>query len=175
VDFADITVFFRNVGPVDAVLFFAAVQLLSLLAIVGYGQIALKRMRATLGDIHGSVARVESMTLPHRAEFFTQYDKVLASLSERLPRRVSKAVSERLIDIERDVLTRLAELDPHLRDPSVRAKFDQLVLRMEELENAIVTETERASLEAVRMARATFYNDPKFHGIRLKEPARMAG
>jgi hypothetical protein len=174
VESVDIATFFRDCRPTEALLFFASLQLLSLLSIVACGRIALTNVRATLGEIRASVARVESVTLPQRAEFLTQYDKVLVSLAERLPKRISAAVSDRVIDIERDVLTRLAELDPHLRDPAVRAKVDQLVLRMEELESVIVNETERASIEAVRSARALFFNDPKFAGLRLKEPAKIA-
>jgi hypothetical protein len=69
----------------------------------------------------------------------TNYSSVLDSLVERLPNVVAQETGNQIFETESKILTRLAEIDPMLRnDVEAQRKMDEIIRSMENLEKNII-------------------------------------
>ena len=125
---------------------FGTILLLLQFAVVVYMAISLRiagREREVIHrEIFGLVRRMEGLTSHRREQIIKHYDKMLDTLSCRLPTAVASQASQVIFDAESRILQRLAELEPELRNDEIgRRKMDDLIKSMENLEHTLVSIT----------------------------------
>ncbi len=90
-------------------------------------------------ELFGLVRRIEALTANRREQMLQHYDGLLQSLSLRLPALVASHASQQIFETESRILSRLAELEPNLKnDEPSRRKMDELIRTMEGLETTII-------------------------------------
>ena len=124
---------------------FALIALLQVVvsALVFLSLRAANRERAvTTKELFGLMKKIEGLTASRREQVLKEYDKILESLTHRLPPIIAAQASESIIETESRILTRLAELEPSLKKDDVSfKKMDELIQSMEKLEQTLVTST----------------------------------
>jgi hypothetical protein len=101
-----------------------------------------KERSAVHREMFGLMKKIEGLTSSRRDQLLKEYDKILESLTHRLPPIIASQASASIFETESRILTRLAELEPNLKrdDPSFK-KMDDLIQSMERLEQTLVTST----------------------------------
>ena len=90
-------------------------------------------------EMFGLVKKIEGLTAHRREQMLKHYDKILETLSSRLPPTIAAQTSQVIFETESKILARLAELEPNLSgDEAGRRKMDELIRTMEKLEQTIV-------------------------------------
>lgn len=131
---------------------------LALQCIIGLA--VLRHLRFSRQTIEKSAADIRALTASSREQFLREYDSLLTELSLVLPNRVALDVGERVLDLERTILTRLAELESTASDADSRANLEEIVVRMEALEEKIIQTSSEAVTYALQTARSrVFHND----------------
>lgn len=104
--------------------------------------------------------KIEGLTASRREAFVKQYEKLHDQLTTRVPITVATQASSSILDAEKKILTRLAELEPQMKaDPVSLKKFDELIRTMEDLEHTIVTLTAESVKKVLRDNRGDFLMD----------------
>jgi len=125
------------------------------------------RERAAMNrEIFGMLRKIEGLTSHRREQVLRHYDKMLESLSHRLPPLVASQTSQMIYDTESRILTRLAELEPDLRaDPKGQEKMNSLIASMENLEHTIVTLTADTVKRVMVEGRRSLIDEDTFNDV----------
>jgi arginyl-tRNA synthetase len=115
-------------------------------------------------EIFGLVKKIEGLTSSKREVMLKHYDGLLEVLSTRLPTAVANQSSQLIFETESKILARLAELEPNLQsDEQSKAKLDDLIKSMENLEKTLVNLTSDAVKSVmVEGRRSLFEADSSF-------------
>jgi hypothetical protein len=141
-----------------------ALGTLFLLQLLGFGFLALsfrllrKEMSDLLKETHGCVKKIEGLTSSRRELMQKQYEKILAELTARLPVTIASHASQSILETEKKILARLAELEPIL-DTSGQKKMEDLIRSMEDLEHTIVSLTAESVRKVLLDSRGEFLNE----------------
>ena len=96
-------------------------------------------------ECFGLMKKIEGLTANRREQVAKHYDKMLETLSNRLPTIVAAEASALIYETEKKILMRLAELEPTLKDDKEsQKKMDDLIKTLENLEQTIVNLTAHA-------------------------------
>lgn len=130
----------------EVVLLLIGVALLAQIGLATYMAISLRvaaRERHQLSkELFGLVRKVEGLTAHRRESILRHYDKMLETLSYRIPTTVAAQASSAIVDAESKILNRLIELEPQLKDDQVaRRKMEDIVRSMEGLEQTLIALT----------------------------------
>lgn len=91
-------------------------------------------------EMFGLMKKIEGLTAARRDRIAAEYDRMVESLSLRLPTAVASKTGELVFETEQRILARLAELEPNLKaNPDAREKMEELIRSMEDLEGSMVT------------------------------------
>lgn len=117
-------------------------------------------------EMFGLVRRIEALTSSRREQMLKHYDRILANLSLRLPSTVAAHASQTIFEAESKILSRLAELEPNIKNDEVsRMKMDDLIRSLESLEQTIVTLTSEAVRKVMVDSRSDLFEDDAFLDI----------
>lgn len=108
-----------------------------------YSSRTMKAERKQLkAEMQAFIRKVEQLTATKREQLIQEYNRLLDSLTKRLPTTIASEASTVIFETESKILSRLAELEPNLRrdDPSFQ-RMDDLIRSMEELERTIISST----------------------------------
>lgn len=130
-------------------------------------RIASKERAEQNKEIFGLVKRIEGLTAQRREQMLQHYDRLLESLSNRLPVMVAGQASTKIVEAETQILRRLTELDPALqKDKASRDKLSELIRSMEGLEDTIVNLTAEAVRDIMGEGRRELLEDEAFFGSK---------
>lgn len=119
-----------------------------------------KEMTHLVREAYGSLRKVEGLTASKREQIAKQYDKIIDSLTTRLPITIASHASQTIYEAEKRILARLAELEPNLKDDEKgRQKMDDLIRTMENLEETIVALTAESVRKVLVETRADILTD----------------
>ncbi len=114
-------------------------------------------------EMFGLVKRIEALTSSRREQMLKHYDKILLSLSNRLPTTIAAQASHTIFETESKILSRLAELEPSLKtDDHTKRKMDELIKSMENLEQTVITITSEAVRKVMLESRNDLIQEEKF-------------
>lgn len=90
-------------------------------------------------EMFGILKRIEGLTASRREQVLKHYDTMLQELSYKLPPTIAAQTSSVIFETESKILSRLAELEPNLKNDEVgKKRMDDLIRSMEKLEQNIV-------------------------------------
>jgi len=120
-----------------------------------------ERERARLNrDVFGLLKKIEGLTSSRREQMLRHYDKILEQLSVQLPPAIAEEAGQLIFDTESKILTRLAELEPDLKnDSQSREKLDELIKSMESLEATIVSLTANTVQSIMARSRKDLFSE----------------
>lgn len=119
-------------------------------------------------EMFGLIKKLEGLTSSRREQMLKHYDKILASLSTRLPTTIAAQTSTMIFETESKILARLAELEPAFgKDESSKKKMDELIKSMENLEQTIVALTADTVRSVMVDSRRSLLDDDNFQDINL--------
>ena len=148
----------------------AAVQLIVALYMF-FSMRAASRERAALSkEMFGLMKKIEGLTARRREQALVQFDRVLDALSVRLPTAIASKVSDLVFETERQILSRLAEIEPSLKDNAGdREKMEELICSMEKLEETVVAITSDSVQQVMMDSRRSLFQEdaPMFGASRL--------
>ena len=130
-----------------------AVNLLLTLFLFGTIRAGREKSEAVGKELYGTLKKIEGMLAGRRAQILKEYDKMVQSLSLRLPTVIASNAGDRIFETERNLLQCLAEIDPLIKEENHKEKLDELIRNMESLQDMIsslVTDTVRKVLEEAR-------------------------
>ncbi|MCB0354571.1 MAG: hypothetical protein KDD64_13640 [Bdellovibrionales bacterium] len=110
----------------------------------------------TTVELFGLMKKIDGLTASKREQVAKAYDAMIGQLSAQIPTTVAAYAGQAIFETESKLLTRLAELEPSLKDDTdARKKMDELITSMESLETKIVqltAETVESVMERNRVA-----------------------
>jgi hypothetical protein len=117
----------------------------------------LSRERQRLGrELIAVVKKIDGLTSDRREQILRHYDGILGELAAEMPERIVRETGHRIFEAESRILTRLAELEPDLKnDPVSREKMNELIEVMEYLETAVAEIAATTVRDALGEARQT--------------------
>ena len=120
-----------------------------------------ERERARLNrDVFGLLKKIEGLTSSRREQMLRHYDKILEQLSVQLPPAIAEEAGQLIFDTESKILTRLAELEPDLKnDTQSQEKLDELIKSMESLEATIVSLTANTVQSIMARSRKDLFSE----------------
>ncbi|MDC0358241.1 hypothetical protein OAO01_05435 [Oligoflexia bacterium] len=120
------------------------------------------RDRANLTkEMFGLVRKIEGLTSNRREQMLKHYDTILEELSTRLPPTIASEAGQMIFEMESNILSRLAELEPNLReDEASLKKMDSLIKSMEGLEATLVSLTANTVRNVMASRRRDLFHDP---------------
>ena len=110
-------------------------------------------------EMFGLVRRIEGLTSHRRDQVLNQFDRLVETLSSRIPTMVAAKASERIFETESTILKRLAELDPEISNEDGKEKLDSLIQSMESLEKTLVAHTATAVHQVMLENRKNLFSD----------------
>ncbi len=111
-------------------------------------------------DMFGLLRKIEGLTSSKREQMLKHYDAILEDLTHRLPPAIAAQAGEVIFDTESKILSRLAELEPNLKeDAQGMEKMDQLIKSMENLETTIVRLTADAVQNIFTESRKSLFEE----------------
>jgi len=127
------------------------------------------RERAQLSkELFGLVKKIEGLTSSRRDQMLKHYDSLLEMLSTRLPPAIAAQTSQVIFETESKILSRLAELEPNIKQDEVgKRKMDDLIKTMEKLEQTIVVLAADTVRSVMVEGRRSLLDDEKFPDIGL--------
>jgi hypothetical protein len=90
-------------------------------------------------EVSQTLNKMEVMTMRDRNQLARHYDRMLESLSNRLPAVLSNKAGELIFDIEKQILAKLAKVQPGIDADD--EEIDNLIRSMERLEDTIIAAT----------------------------------
>jgi len=119
-------------------------------------------------EMYGLLRKLEGLTATRREQMLKHYDKILESLSIRLPPTIAAQASATIFETESKILARLAELEPHaIKDDTSRRKMDELIKSMENLEQTIVALTAETVRKVMVDSRRNFIEEDDSRDVSL--------
>ena len=114
-------------------------------------------------EMFGLLRKIEGLTSGKREQMMKHYDKILDDLVTRLPHTIASQAGTSIFETESRILTRLAELEPNLRNDELgRQKMDDLIQSMEGLESLIVSLTAETVQSVMAENRKVLFQDGIF-------------
>jgi len=111
-------------------------------------------------ELYGLVNKIEGLTANKRDQMLKHYDKILDDLSNRLPPTIASQAGQLIFETESKILSRLAELEPNLKDDELgQRKMDELIKNMENLESTIVNLTSQTVSNVMAQSRKELFDD----------------
>ncbi len=150
----------------DGLLIVAACSLLlntlALTYIVSRSRMIQRESSILSREMFGSLKKIEGLTANKREQVLLQYDKLIESLTSRIPAQVAARASDAIFEAESKILTRLAEIEStHKTDEEEneadKAKFDELIKSLEGLESTVVALTARAVHQVMLESRSELF------------------
>jgi hypothetical protein len=93
-------------------------------------------------EMFGLLRKIEGLTASKREQMLKHYDSILETLALRLPPTVASEAGQMIFEMESRLLSRLAELEPALKDDEIsQRKMDGIIKSMENLEATIISLT----------------------------------
>lgn len=106
-----------------------------------------KELAGLLLDITDRIERAAASTDEAIAR---TYQRILSRAAAEVPRSVASRMGDRLFEVESLILRQLAELQPGFaQDPIRKAKMDEIIRRVESLEDLIVAAASESVQEAI--------------------------
>lgn len=144
-------------------LFVGAVGLVQLLFILA-AVFALKHFRSEQRklnrDTYGIMRKIEGLTSRKRDQMAKHFDKILEELSMKLPSTIAARAGEKIFETEKQILSRLAELEPQLRDDKESLeKMDTIIKTMEELEATLIQVTSESVYSVLLENKRSLFSD----------------
>lgn len=123
-------------------------------------------------ELFGLVKKIEGLTSHRREAVLRHYDRMLETLSFRIPTTVASQASHAILDAESKILTRLAELEPDLSNDSVaKRKMDEIVRSLEGLEQTLVLLTSETVRRVMLEGRTTLVDERYYSDSRNRDAA----
>lgn len=117
-------------------------------------------------EMFGLVKKIEALTAQRREHSLKHYDKILDTLSARLPTTIAAQAGQEIFDIESKILRKLADLDPKLKeDETARQDMEELIKAMEALEDTMVRLTAETVQRIMLDARRGLAEDDRFSDV----------
>ena len=108
----------------------------------------------------GLLKRVEGIVATKQQQICAEYDSMLSTLSNKLPKIVSEKAGKEVQATQRQILMRLAELEPKLRDDKVATdKMNELIKSTQELEFAMMNAASYSVEQVLHEARKFVFSD----------------
>lgn len=108
--------------------------------VISSTRFALRECNRLNREMFGLVRKLEGLTSSRREQMLKAYNQMLDTLSARLPPTIAAETSNIIFETESKILSRLAELEPNLKqDENGKRKLNDLIKSMESLEKTIVT------------------------------------
>lgn len=140
--------------------FAALSQIAVSLFVILWARNSSKEMMTLVREAYGSLRKVEGLTASKREQIAKQYDRIIDNLTSRLPITIASHASHTIFEAERRILTRLAELEPNLKnDEKSKEKMEDLIRTMENLEETIVALTAESVRKVLVETRADILTD----------------
>lgn len=119
------------------------------------------RERAKLHiEMFGLLKKLEGLTASRREAMLKQYNKMVETLSVRLPPTIASQTGSLIFEAESKILGRLAELEPQIKaDDISKRKMDELIKTMENLEQTLVTLTSDTVKKVMAESKSNFFDD----------------
>jgi len=93
-------------------------------------------------ELFGLAKKIEGLTAPKRELLVKEFDQLLEKLAQDLPQAVTNTTSERIVEAERRILQRLAEIGPALsKDEEGKRKMEEFIVSLEKLEESVIDST----------------------------------
>ena len=119
-----------------------------------------KETHALLREAYGCLRKIEGLTSSKREQYQRQYDKIMEQLTARLPVVIASHASASIFETEKKILTRLAELEPNLKnDLPAQRKLNELIKSMEDLEQTVVNLTAESVRKVLSDSKGEFFTD----------------
>lgn len=107
--------------------------------------------------------KLEGLTAHRREVMVKHYDRMLQTLTVRLPSSIAAHAGQAIFDTESRIISRLAELEPNLQsDGEAQQKMDELIQSMEGLERTLVALTSDAVTQVMNEGRRSLLDDRRF-------------
>lgn len=108
---------------------------------------AAKERRAVNRHTYGLLKKVEGLVIKKEERLIEEFDLLLDSLGKHIPKAISEKAGLAIYETEKKILTRLAELEPDLKeDEAAISRMNDLIQSMEKLEESVI----RIASEVVR-------------------------
>lgn len=137
-------------------------QIVMALYVSGTMRIASRERNALNKEMFGLLKKLEGLTSTRREQTLRHYDKLLETLTHRLPPIVASHASDTISEMEAKILQRLAELEPNLEDSVSRQKMDGLIKTMEHLEQTLVALTADTVQQVLSEGRRSLLDDNSY-------------
>ncbi|RMG44184.1 MAG: hypothetical protein D6719_02325 [Candidatus Dadabacteria bacterium] len=110
-------------------------------------------------EMFGLLKKLEGLTSSRREKFMKHYDRLMETLTTRLPAQVASRASQSILETEKRIIARLAELEPDLNDENSKEKMDRLIKQMEALEETVVALTADTVHEVLSDGKKLLFTD----------------
>jgi len=110
-------------------------------------------------EMFGLLKKIEGLTAQRREQILTQFDKLVESLTNRIPALVAAQASDKIFETESKILTRLAELEPSLSNEEHKDKLDDVIHSMEALEKTLIAHTATAVHQVMLESRRSIFDE----------------
>ena len=130
-----------------------AIQLIALFVLMAGIRNSNRSVDDSVKELFGIMKKIEGLTAGKREQMLLEFDKIIHSLSLRLPVAVASQASDMIFDAQSKILQRLAEIDPSIKDEKNKEKMDELIKSMEGLQETLITLSSDAVRKALSEAR----------------------
>jgi hypothetical protein len=142
------------------VAFFSALQLITALFILIVLYRAAKERQEVNRNTFGLLKKIEGLVARKQEKLLEEYDSVLEDLQREIPKAISKKAGLAIYEAERKILTRLAELEPDLKnDKTAINKMNELIKNMEALEASVIHIASEVVKEELLSKRKDIFSD----------------
>lgn len=104
-------------------------------------------------EIYGTMKKIEGFTAGRREQMLREYDRVMQNLSVRLPTVIAAEAADSIFETESKILTRLAEIDPFIREEKHKEQINELIRSMENLQETLVKLLGETAMKVLTEAR----------------------
>ena len=111
-------------------------------------------------DTFGLLKKVEGLVARKQEKIAKEYDRLLEQMTLQVPISIAKEAGNEIFETEKYVLTRLAELEPELKDDGLAMqKMETIIKTMEGLESTVISATSKAVERVLIENRKDLFSD----------------
>ena len=143
-----------------AIIFSSFIQIISCFYVVLALRESSEESNVLNRQTFGLLKRVEGIVASKQQQICAEYDAMLSTLSNTLPKIVSEKAGREVQATQRQILMRLAELEPKVRGDKIASdKMNELIKSTQELEFAMMNAASYSVEQVLFEARKFVFSD----------------
>lgn len=139
---------------------FFILQSLALICLLIYLRVSARERTLVHRELFGILKKIEGLNAHKRDWMTKQFDGMIQTMAGRLPGAIAARTGNEVFEMEKKILTRLAELEPDLKsNEKSREKMNEIIKDMESLENTVISLTNTTVREVMEESRQSIFDE----------------